>query len=75
MATRAARKVSNDALSAAKCKAQDEYHEAVAAAVAASRLVADKGFMIKQVCTSNNPKTNTTCNTDKPQSFQTPHAL
>ena len=75
VATRAARKVINDALSEAKWKAQDESHEAIAAEVAASELVSDQGFMIKQGSTPKYPKTNTTCNTDKPQSFQTPNAL
>ena len=41
VATRAARKVFYDALSAAKCKSQAEAHEAVAAAVAESKIVAD----------------------------------
>ena len=43
---RVAKKLSDDALSEAKCKAQDESYEAIAAAAAASKLVADKGYMI-----------------------------
>ena len=46
MATRAERKVFDDALSEAKCKTQAEAHEAVAAAVAASKLVSDQGYMV-----------------------------
>ena len=67
MTTRAARKAFNDSLSAAKCKTQDEPHEAVAAAVAASKLVADKGYIIEIGSTPKDPKMNTTCNTVKPQ--------
>ena len=43
VATTPERKVFDDYLSAAKCKAQAESHEAIAAAVAASKLVADQG--------------------------------
>ena len=73
--TRSARKVFDDALRAAKCKAQAESHETVAAAVASSKLVADQGSMIEQGSTIKDYKMNPTCNTDKPQSFQTPNAL
>ena len=62
-------------MSAAKCKSQAEAHEVVAAAVAASKLVADMGSMIKIGSTTKDSKMNPTCNTDKPQSFQTPNAL
>ena len=67
MATRAARKIFNDALSEAKCKTQAESHEAVAAAFVASKLVADEGFMIDQGSTTKDSKINPTCNTYKPQ--------
>ena len=66
MATRASRKVFDYSLSAANCKAQAEAHEAIAAVVAASRLVADQGYMIKQGSTPKDPKMNPTCNADKP---------
>ena len=75
MATRTARKVFDYSLSGSKCKSQVEAHEVVAAAVAASKLVADQGSMIEQVSTTKDSKMNPTCNTDKPQSFQTPNAL
>ena len=75
MTTRTARKLVNDALSAAKCKAQDEAHEAVAAAVTESTLVADQGSMIKIGYTPKNSKMNPTCDTEKPQSVQTPNSL
>ena len=65
--TRAARKAFNDYLSAAKCKTQDESHEAVAAAVVASKLVADQGSMIDQGSNPEYSKINPTCNTDKTQ--------
>ena len=46
VATRSAIKLFDDALSAAKCKDQDEAHDSVAAAVAASKLVSDQGSII-----------------------------
>ena len=75
VATRAARKGFDDDLSADKCKAQAEAHEAVAATVAASKLVADKSSMIEIRSTPKDSKMNPTYNTDRPQSFQTPNAL
>ena len=41
LVTRASRKLFYDALSVAKCKAQNESHEAVASAVGESKLVSD----------------------------------
>ena len=67
MATRAARKLFDDSLSAAKCKSQAEAHEYVAAAVAASKLVSGQVSIIKQGSTPKDYKINSTCNTDKPQ--------
>ena len=67
VATRSAIKLFDDTLSAAKCKSQAEAHESVAAAVAASKLVADKGSIIEIGSTPKDPKTNTTCNTVRPQ--------
>ena len=75
VATRATRKVFDDALIESKCKAKSEAHEAVADAVAASESVANQGYMIDKGSTPKDPKMNPTCNTDKPQSFQTPNAL
>ena len=75
MATRTERKVFDDALSAAKCKAQADAHEAVASAVASSTLFADKSSMIAQGSTRKDSKLNSTCNTNKTQSFQTPNEL
>ena len=75
MATRATRKVFDDYLCAAKCKAQSEAHEAVASVVAASKLVSDQVYMIWKGSTPKDSKMNPTFNTDKPQSFQTPNAL
>ena len=46
VAARAEIKVLDNDLSAAKCKAQAEAHEDVAAEVAASKLVSDQGSMI-----------------------------
>ena len=67
VATRSARKLFDDDLSAAKCKDQAEGHEAVSAAVAASKLVVNQGSMIKLGSTPKDSKMNPTCNTDKPQ--------
>ena len=67
MATRAARKLFDDALSAAKCKDQAEAYEAVASAAAASKLVADQGFMIELGSTQKYSRINPNCNNDKPQ--------
>ena len=75
MATRAARKLFDDSLSAAKCKSQAEAHAAVSAEVAVSKVVADQGSMIKLCSNPKDYKMNTTCNTDKRLSFQTPNAL
>ena len=75
MTTRAARELSDDALCESKCKAQAESHEAVDASVAASKLVADQGFMIYKCSTPKDSKMNTTCCTNKPQSFQTYNSL
>ena len=75
ISTRAARKVFDDVFSAAKYRAQSEDHDAVAAAVAESKLVANQGSMIDIGSTPNDSNMNPTCNTDKPQSVQTPNAL
>ena len=75
VATSPARKVFDDALSSAKCKAKAESHETVAAVVDASKLVADQGSMINQGYTKKDSKTNPTCNTDKPQPFQNPNVI
>ena len=75
VATRSERKVFDDYLIVAKCKSQAEAHEAVAAAVAASKLVSDQVSIIELGSISKYSKTNTTCITDKTQSFQTPNTL
>ena len=75
VATREARKVSGDALSAAKCKVKAESHEDFSAAVSVSKLFAYQGSIIKKGSTPKYSKMNTTFNTDKPQSFQTPNVL
>ena len=67
VATRAAIKVFDDALRAAKCKSQAESHNSVAAAVSVSKLVADQGYIIDQGSTPKDPKMNPNCNTDKHQ--------
>ena len=67
VATRSAIKLFDDTLSSAKCKVQAESHEAVAAAVVASKLVADQGSMIDQGSNPEYSKINPTCNTDKTQ--------
>ena len=69
MATRVTKKVFDDALSETKCKAQFEVNEAIATSGEASKLVADKGSMIKHSYTPEDSKMTPTCNTDKPQSF------
>ena len=74
VATISSRKVFDDAFSADKFKAQAEAHEAVAATVVESKLVADQGSMIKQGSTPHDSNTNPTYNTDKPLSFQTTNA-
>ena len=73
--TRAAIKLFDDTLSVDNCNSQAESREVSAAAVAASKLVSDRGSIIEQGSTSKDSKMNPTCNTDKPQSFQTPNAL
>ena len=75
METRAVRKVFDDALIAAKCKSQAEAHDAVAAVVAAPKLVADQSYMNNQGSTPKDSKMNPTCNIDKTKSFQTSNAL
>ena len=70
MSTREPREVFDDALSAAKCKSQAEYHKSVAAAFAASKLVADQVYLIKQGSTPKYSKMNPTCNTDNPNNFK-----
>ena len=70
-----ARKVFDDALSAAKYKAHTKSHESVADTVAASKLVSDQVSMIQLGSTPKDSKMNPTCNTDNPQSFQTPNSL
>ena len=47
VATGAVRKVLDNYFSAAKCKAQAEAHATVSDTIAASKLVADQGSMIK----------------------------
>ena len=62
-------------MSEAKYKAQAESREAVATAVATSKLFSNQGYMIDIGSTPKYSKINCTYNTDKPQSYQTPNEL
>ena len=75
MEKRASRKWFDDDLSADKCKSRVESHEAVAATVTASQLVADQVSMIKIGSTPKYSNINPTCNTDKPNHFKPPMHL
>ena len=62
VATREARKVFDDTLSVAKCKAQAEVHDSVATAGSASKSVADQGYMLEQGYTPKDSRMNPTFN-------------
>ena len=75
MSTRAERQVVNDAYSEVKYKAQDESNKAVATASAASKLVADQGYIIYLGSTTKCSRMNPTYNTMEPNHFKPPMHL